>query len=87
MTNRDLSTIVATGVLTYAAVAALTGFGVVVPDWIASVPPLVVAVALGALRVVVAVKGAENTGIDEALDRAETAIQELAAVAGRKGKP
>lgn len=81
MTSKDLNTTVAVGVITYAVIAALSGLGVVVPAWVGSVPTLVTFVALAALRIVVAVKGEDNTQIDEALERAEDAIERIAAVA------
>jgi hypothetical protein len=79
-----MSTITATGVIALSVVAALSGFGIEVPIWAVSIPPLVVATTVGILRLVVALKGPDNTGIDEALDRAETAIEDLADLAAKK---
>lgn len=81
MTNKDLSTTIATGVITYAVTASLTGVGVTVPVWVTGVPALAVFLTLAGLRVFVAVKGADNTEVDEAMERAEDAIEQIANVA------
>jgi hypothetical protein len=78
MTAKDFQTITGIGVITVAVIAALTGTGIEVPVWVASVPTLAVTVTLAALRLVVAFKGADNTTIDEAIETAEDAISRLA---------
>jgi hypothetical protein len=71
MTTRDSTTITTIGVLMAALTATLYSAGVDVPLWIPALAPLVVAIALFALRAYVAYVGADNTSVDERLAQAQ----------------
>lgn len=85
MTERDWNTISGIGVLVASGVLALQGLGIDVPiQWAAGVP-LGAGILIAAVRIYVAVRGADRTTADEALERAEEIVAEAAKRAGRKG--
>ena len=75
MKSSDLSTIAAVGVLVASLFAFLASFGVQVPLWVPASIPLAVGVGIFGLRAYVAFRGADNTSVDESLEKAEKLIQ------------
>lgn len=77
MTQKDLSTVTAVGILAAALVLALAGVGVAVPSSVVALAPIVAAVAILIVRGYVAIKGADNTPADEILDQVEDGVAKL----------
>jgi hypothetical protein len=78
MTQKDLATITALGVLVAALTVVFQGFGIQIPnEWAAGVP-IGAAVILTILRLYINIVGKDNTSVDETIEKAEEAIADLA---------
>lgn len=77
MTSKDFAAITAVGVLAVAVHVLLAGLGVELPAWVASVAPLAAGIIIGAVRIYVYVRGADETQADEVLDDAEQQVIDL----------